>query len=58
MDPRIAPYVSFLDKSRGLGTLGSSQSATRSFTEMEAAHVSAMLRTPGVTSYLSIHWEM
>jgi hypothetical protein len=36
---------------------GSSQSATRSSIEIDAAQVSAILRTPGVTSYLSIHYE-
>jgi alpha-glucuronidase len=35
---------------------GSSQMATRSSIEIEAAQVSAIFRTPGVSSYLSIHW--
>ena len=34
-----------------------SSSPTRSSIEIDAAQVSAMLRTPGVTSYLSIHWR-
>jgi len=42
----------------GGGVFGSSQRATRSSIEMEAAHVSEILSTPGVTSYLSIHCRL
>ena len=42
----------------GCGMFGSSQSATRSSIEIDAAQVSAILRTPGVTSYLSIHYNL
>ena len=56
LEPRIEPYVSFVDVLRGGGMFGSSQRPTRSSMETEAAQVSEILRTSGIISYLSIHW--
>jgi hypothetical protein len=51
----LTPYVMVFDRVRGPGASLSSHSPTRSSIDTEAAHVSAMFRTPGVVSYLSIH---
>lgn len=40
----------------GGGILGSSQRSMSWSMEIEEAQVSDMLRTPGIVSYLSIHW--
>src|SRR3569833_1860516 len=53
-DPLIAPYVIFRDSCNGEAVL-SRENATKSSIETDAAHVSAIFRTPGVFSLVSFH---